>query len=64
MKSVIFDLDNTLYPEIEYVKSGFRYVSSYLNSKYDLDEEEIFSQLMSIFEKMVEERYLIYYLKD
>ena len=51
MKSVIFDLDNTLYPEIEYVKSGFRYVSSYLNSKYDLDEEEIFSQLMSIFEK-------------
>lgn len=51
MKSVIFDLDNTLYPEIEYVKSGFKYVSSYLSSKYNLDKEKIFSQMMHILEK-------------
>ena len=23
MKAVLFDLDNTLYPEIDFVKSGF-----------------------------------------
>lgn len=51
MKAILFDLDNTLYPEIEYVKSGFRCVSSYLNSKYDLDKEEIFFRLIDLFEK-------------
>lgn len=51
MNTVIFDLDNTLYPEIEYVKSGFRYVASYLSSKYGFNEKNIYLKIMNIFEK-------------
>lgn len=32
IKAVIFDLDDTLYPEISYIKSGFSILCSYLNS--------------------------------
>ena len=49
MKSIIFDLDNTLYPEETYVESGFREVSNYLSSKYNLDKSIVFSKLMKIF---------------
>lgn len=34
IKGVIFDLDDTLYSEKEYVKSGFRAVSDYLGTDY------------------------------
>ncbi len=33
IKAVVFDLDDTLFPEIEYVKSGFRAISNYYNDK-------------------------------
>lgn len=49
MKSVIFDMDNTLYPEISYVKSGFMEVSDYLSNKYELDKNVIFKKMMHIF---------------
>ena len=29
-KAVIFDLDDTLYPEIDYVISGFRVTANYI----------------------------------
>lgn len=35
IKGVIFDLDDTLYSEKEYVKSGFKVVSDYLNGNYE-----------------------------
>lgn len=35
VRGVIFDLDDTLYPEKEYVKSGFRAVSDYLSGGYE-----------------------------
>ncbi len=34
IKGVIFDLDDTLYPEKEYVKSGFKAVSDYLGGEF------------------------------
>ena len=34
MKTVIFDLDHTLYPEKTYVQSGFEAVARYLSDKY------------------------------
>lgn len=49
MKSVIFDLDNTLYSEKSYVKSGFREVSNYLSNKYTLDQDIIFKKMIHIF---------------
>ena len=35
IKGVIFDLDDTLYSEKEYVRSGFRAVSQYLGGEYE-----------------------------
>ncbi len=35
VKGVIFDLDDTLYSEKEYVRSGFRAVAQYLGGRYE-----------------------------
>ena len=35
IRGVIFDLDDTLYSEIEYIKSGFHSVSEYLGGGYE-----------------------------
>ena len=48
IKAVVFDLDDTLYPEMEYVQSGFKAVSEYLLKK---GYQNCFSQLMDLFEK-------------
>ncbi|MFW3345780.1 HAD family hydrolase [Aliarcobacter butzleri] len=42
---IIFDLDDTLYDEIDFVKSGFKEVSKYFSQKYNF-EYEIFYQLL------------------
>ena len=34
---LVFDLDDTLYPEISYVKSGLREVSIFLNKNFNLN---------------------------
>lgn len=46
VKVIIFDLDDTLYNEIDYVKSGFKEVSRFFSQKYDLDEEALFSTMI------------------
>jgi len=51
MKAVLFDLDDTLYPEIEFVKSGFKTVARHLASKHNLDEESLFQQMLDILQK-------------
>jgi putative hydrolase of the HAD superfamily len=42
---VVFDLDDTLYPEIEYVRSGFRAVAFALEERFDVHAEEAFALL-------------------
>lgn len=44
VKGIIFDLDDTLYSEKEYVRSGYRAVSDYLGGDYE-------EQLWSFFEQ-------------
>jgi putative hydrolase of the HAD superfamily len=51
MKAVLFDLDDTLYPEIEFVKSGFTSVARHLASKHNLDEDSIFQQMLDILRR-------------
>jgi putative hydrolase of the HAD superfamily len=51
MKAVLFDLDDTLYPEIEFVKSGFREVARHLASKHNLDEGSLFQQMLEILKR-------------
>jgi len=48
-KAVIFDLDDTLYPEIDYVISGFKVVSSIISRDYNMNQETIFKKMKSLF---------------
>lgn len=49
MKSIIFDLDNTLYPEQTYVQSGFKAVAEYLSKKYKYDFNSLMLKITDIF---------------
>ncbi|MBU1083662.1 MAG: HAD-IA family hydrolase [Candidatus Omnitrophota bacterium] len=49
-KTVIFDLDNTLYDEIQFVKSGFNEVSGWMSDKFGVDKEKIYGFLMDVLD--------------
>jgi putative hydrolase of the HAD superfamily len=51
MKAALFDLDNTLYPEIEFVESGFRAVARYLGSRCHLDEGALVEKMQESMQK-------------
>lgn len=51
MKAMLFDLDDTLYPEIDFVKSGFRVVADYLGSKYNLNKDSLLTQMLEKLQK-------------
>jgi putative hydrolase of the HAD superfamily len=52
IKTIIFDLDDTLYNEIDYCRSGFRAVADFLNEKNPkVGSEQIFNELWRQFEK-------------
>lgn len=40
IKAVVFDLDDTLYPEMDYVKSGFAAVAQFAKSEFGLENAE------------------------
>jgi putative hydrolase of the HAD superfamily len=52
-KAILFDLDDTLYPEREFVISGFKVVSKYLANKYKLKASNILHILVNDFKKGV-----------
>lgn len=56
IKAVVFDLDDTLYPEYEFVMSGFLATAKYLSKKYKLNSLRIFNILKSDFKKGVRGR--------
>lgn len=47
IKALIFDLDDTLYPEHQFVLSGFHAVSEWLFEKYNI--EQFYNTLVQIF---------------
>lgn len=51
IKAILFDLDDTLYDEKKFVKSGFKEVSKYVGLTYKIDEDNFFKELINIFEK-------------
>ena len=51
IKAVIFDLDDTLISEKEYVKSGFREVAINISKKYNLDIDKVYELLLDTFEE-------------
>lgn len=42
---LVFDLDDTLYAEIAFVRSGFRSVAEHLANIYDLDQNNLYSHM-------------------
>lgn len=48
MKAVIFDLDDTLYAERQFVESGFRAVATVLARRSGRGESELFERMMAI----------------
>jgi putative hydrolase of the HAD superfamily len=48
IKAVIFDLDDTLYSETDYVRSGLKAVSGVLEKKYNL--HGVYKKLIRLFE--------------
>ena len=47
-KLIVFDIDDTLYNEIDYVKSGYKEVSKYIEKKYN--KKNVYKMLMSLFD--------------
>lgn len=50
VKAVIFDLDDTLISEKEYIKSGYFHISKVLSLKIGIIKENIFADLMELFQ--------------
>ena len=46
-KAVLFDLDDTLYPQSQYLVSGFRAVSDYIHNLYGI---HIFDELVALYQ--------------
>src|SRR4051812_45422781 len=50
LQAVIFDLDDTLYPERSYVLSGFRAVAEAIEKWLDIPQEESYAELQELYE--------------
>ena len=64
IKGIILDLDDTLYPEFDYVKSGFKAVSLYISKKLNYDEKILYSYLLNNFKIGVRGRNFDMLIKD
>lgn len=51
IKLIIFDLDDTLYNEFQFVENGFKKVAEYLSLKYLIDGKEVYSEMLNILKK-------------
>ncbi|MBF0564276.1 MAG: HAD family hydrolase [Nitrospirae bacterium] len=50
-KAMFFDLDDTLYPEMTFVKSGFKQVARFISSRRKLDEGLLLDEMMYLLKK-------------
>lgn len=51
IKAVVFDLDDTLISERQYILSGFKVISNEISNMYNLDREEIYEKMINLFEE-------------
>jgi putative hydrolase of the HAD superfamily len=51
IKVLVFDVDDTLYEELTFVRSGFRAVAHFLEEKYILPREKVYEQFVAELEK-------------
>ena len=48
IKAIVFDLDDTLYPQVSYKRSGFRVVAAWLADNLGLAQSTVYTELESI----------------
>lgn len=48
MKALIFDLDDTLYNEADFVLGAFKVVAQYLSKKHKLDRDELYQAMLRL----------------
>lgn len=53
IKAILFDLDDTLYEEKEFVKSGFKEVSRFISNKFKINEKIFYKILSNVFSEGV-----------
>jgi putative hydrolase of the HAD superfamily len=53
LRAVVFDLDDTLYPESAYVRSGFRALGDWAEERLGVPAEEAYAELEALFRKGV-----------
>lgn len=51
MKALVFDLDDTLYKEADFVHGAFKEVAGYLSVKYDINKDELYETMVDILNK-------------
>lgn len=49
IKGIVFDLDDTLISELDYIKSGYRVVSNVMSRDYKLNSKKIYETMLSEF---------------
>jgi putative hydrolase of the HAD superfamily len=49
MQALVFDLDDTLYLESDFVTSGYRAVAQFIEENYGCDYKQVFTTMMTIF---------------
>ena len=48
LRGIVFDLDDTLYPQVSYKRSGFNVVSAWAASQFNLKQTDVLSELEHI----------------
>lgn len=51
IEAILFDLDDTLYDEKQFVKGGFKAVSSYISKKNNINQNVMYRLLLDMLEK-------------
>lgn len=49
-KVIVFDLDDTLYKEIDFLKSGYRKVAELVEKRFDIDAKIVYDQLLEWYQ--------------
>ena len=51
IRAILFDLDDTLYDEMQFVKGGFEAVSSYTSKNANVNQNVVYQLLLDVLEK-------------
>lgn len=55
-QAVVFDLDDTLYPEKDFVLSGFRAVANWASAQFNIEGEQAYRELSTLYKSGIRAR--------